>query len=131
MSSTYRVLCLSHAPAIVIDRDFNTPDDAVDGVVSLVTEHPHCDLMIGRYSSPLIEVACLSYAYRGGGPGCSHKHGKWVESEWLRLLALAYDSMDPRVAEAAKKGRFSCWTPDRLRRLHPELGIEDEARERP
>ncbi|MER5815462.1 hypothetical protein [Streptomyces californicus] len=131
MSSTYRVLCLSHDPAIVIDRDFNTPDDAVDGVASLVADHPRCDLMIGRYSYPLVEVACLSYAYRGGGPGCSHKQGKWVDAEWLRLLALAYDSTDLRVREAARKGRFSCWTPERLHRLRPELGIEDEARERP
>ncbi|MFJ8923839.1 hypothetical protein ACIREK_30730 [Streptomyces sp. NPDC102415] len=86
--------------------------------------------MIGRYSYPLVEVACLSYSYRGGGPGCSHKRGQWVEVEWLRLLALAYNSTDPRVQESARKDRFPCWTPERLHRLRPELGIDD-ARGRP
>jgi hypothetical protein len=56
VSSTYRVLCLSHDPAIVAADDFQRPEQAEEAIRDGMTNgHEHCDLMIGRYSYPLVD----------------------------------------------------------------------------
>src|SRR5574342_432280 len=51
--------------------------------------HKDCDLLVGRYSSPLVEVCCPGYETSGrrhGHPG-SHSDHRWIGADWLRLLA--------------------------------------------
>ena len=56
MSSTYRVLCLSHDPAIVAADDYQRPETAEAAITEGIAEHAGCDLVIGRYSYPLVEL---------------------------------------------------------------------------
>jgi hypothetical protein len=133
MSSTYRPICLSHDPALVIDREirYDTIDqfnnrDGLDG-------HQTCDIAIGRFSYPLIEVACLGRQLPGP-TGCKTHHGgtEWVDADWLRLLHAARPTAD---SDLLRRHTFGCWPPERLHRLRnelalPEIGVlPDRARE--
>jgi hypothetical protein len=130
MSSTYRILCLSHDPAIVIDEGLEFHSDvggrerAVDAVLNGVKGHEGCDLLIGRYSYPLVEVGCAK------GAGCHHSGTRWINSEWLRLLhAVGEAHADERLKKAYAKAQrlHGCWTDQRLDRLRLELGVEEPA----
>lgn len=129
MSSTYSVLCLSHDPAIIVhDPGYNRPEQAEAAIHNGINGHEQCDLMIGRYSSPLVELGCPRSAdqpehLRPGVLRCYHGSTMWTDSEWLRLLAAAYQSNDPDVRQAVKDGRHACLSWERLRRLRVELGI--------
>ncbi|MYR36378.1 hypothetical protein GTX14_04845 [Streptomyces sp. SID4944] len=124
MSSTYRVLCLSHDPAIIIDGDWRRAEGAEEAVAAGVDGHPHCDLIIGRYSYPLVEVGCPPSRDHRAKVTCYHNSTAWTESEWLRLLAAAYHSSDEAVRTlAAKTSR--CWAGERLHRLRAELDSDN------
>mgnify|MGYP001600286168 CR=1 FL=1 len=128
MSSTYSVLCLSHDPAIIVhDPGYNRPEQAEAAIATGITGHPHCDLMIGRYSYPLVELGCPDSRHQPPlvptGRGCYHSGTQWTDTEWLLLLAAAYQSSDPDVRKAATDGRHGCLPWERLRRLRDELGI--------
>lgn len=56
MSSTYRILCVSHDPALTTGSDYNSPEAAEAAIRLGVNGHPTCDLLIGRYSYPLRAV---------------------------------------------------------------------------
>lgn len=120
MSSDYYVLCLSHDPALVIDRDYGTPEAALRAASrpDLFEGHTGCDLLAGRYSAPLIEAACP------GTPNC-RSHGlaydTWTEAGWLRLLHAAYTRGD----DVSGYRLPTCWTRDRVLRLGSELGITE------
>lgn len=128
MSSTYPILCLSHDPAIIAhDPGWNRPEQAEEAIRAGVQGHEDCDLMIGRYSYPLVELGCPATCKY-------HGHTEWTDREWLILLAAAYQSDDPAVRQAAKDGHHHCLSWDRLRRLRVELGItvaEPEPDEKP
>ena len=126
MSSTYHLLCLSHDPAIIIGGEFS-----LRGIETAARDHEAlhghqgCDIMAGRYSYPLIEAGCFGRQMTGP-TGCRSVHSGllWADADWLRLLAAAIrapagsvhlDVVDPFTSR--------CWTLDRLRRLHAELGI--------
>lgn len=126
MSSTYRVLCISHDPAIIVESiELQSGADGrlvLEGLLAArprderLEQHRHCELLGGRYSSPLVEVCCP--------PRDTHPHsGHWIDAEWLRLLAAAYVARShPSIAEALKKiGR--CWSEERVLRLRAELGV--------
>lgn len=118
MSSAYRVLCLSHDPAIVAsDPGYHRREQAEEAIRVGVEEHRDCDLLIGRFSYPLVEVGCPPR------PSCHHGGTEWVDSDWLRLLAAAYQSQDEAVRAATRQSEFRCWSWERLRRLRDELGI--------
>lgn len=129
MSSNYSVLCLSHDPAIIVhDPGYNRPEQAEAAIRDGVTGHEGCDLMIGRFSYPLVEVGCPRSADRPESlrPSvlrCYHGITMWTDKEWLLLLAAAYQSTDPAVQEAVKAGHHRCLPWERLRRLRVELGI--------
>lgn len=116
MSSAYRLLCLSHDPALVIDieldRDTVPADDhpALEG-------HQGCDLAMGRFSYPLIEVGCLPYS-----PGCKgcHRTTNRTDSDWLRLLAAATTAPNSVSIEVLAPVT-RCWPLERLRKLRNEL----------
>lgn len=135
MSSTYRVLCLSHDPAVVAaDPDWHRPEPAETAVTLGIEGHRHCDLMIARYSGSLTELGCpQSWAKRNGqAGGCCHRETQWVAVDWIRLLLVAQrEPAGTTVREVAGAAGVRCWTPARLERLRAELGIEEQQTEPP
>jgi hypothetical protein len=131
MSSTYRILCLSHDPAIATEDEFSTAGDAERAVADGVDGHPGCDLLIGRYSYPLVEVGCPPTTIeRPGRHRCSiHASTVWADVAWLRVLAAVYQAGDERLQALAVESSLTHptlrhWPWERLRRLRGELGID-------
>jgi hypothetical protein len=124
VSSTYYILCLSHDPAITVnDAGYNTPAEAEEAIRDRASGHEHCDLAIGRYSYPLVELGCPASRDQPARLRCHHSGTKWTDKEWLLLLAAAYQSGDLVVRQAVKAGNHSCLPWERLKRLRVELGI--------
>lgn len=127
MSSTYRILCMSHDPAIVVSgEEWNTAAEAVEragnpGQFADMAEHQSCDLLVGRYSYPLVEVACPPR--ENSATGCMHLHPQWIEVNWVRLLAASLDAeAEPlRAAVEELTRRYRCWSRQRIQRLRSEL----------
>lgn len=123
MSSTYRPLCLSHDPALVLDDEWQSGNDGrveMADILNLGKEYPlegheTCELVGGRFSYPLIEVYCPA--------GCRwHGSGEWVRVEWLRLARAAHLNTTGRTVGLTKAlGDLRCWTPERLHRLRHHL----------
>lgn len=132
MSSTYRVLCLSHDPALVVDDmgvGFSRPEAAEEAIRDGIDGHADCDLLIGRYSYPLIEVGCppTNGSERPGRHRCTiHGITEWVDVAWLRLAAAVYQSGNEQMRALADDRSLCCWSWERLRRLRDELGIDLE-----
>ncbi|MFC8985171.1 hypothetical protein [Streptomyces sp. NPDC057115] len=124
MSSTYRVLCLSHDPATA-EGEYATADEALAAIAEGLPAHPGCDLMVGRYSYPLVEVGCPPTKYQPASLACTHGAAAWTDSTWLRLLLAALQSSDLDVLAAAVDGRHTCFPWARLHRLRAELGVEE------
>lgn len=116
MSSTYRIFCLSHDPAITLDREWSNPEGAEQAIAAGLDEHGACDLLIGRHSYPLIEVGCPPVK---GARRCSyHVHDTvWVDAAWLRLVLAATQATPTEQIEQALKDIPRCWSPQRLHRL--------------
>lgn len=129
MSSTYRLLCLAHDPALIIDREWNRPDDATAAAQNIATtapEHAKCDLLIGRWSGALIEVGCPPRADgRATHHQSWHRNTIWTETSWLRLALIASSTDRASRAELAQiNGR--CWSATRLYRLRTLLDLNPE-----
>lgn len=127
MSSIYRVLCLSHDPAITTGAEYDRPETAAAAIAVGVDGHSDCDLLIGRYSYPLIEVGCppSTGPQRAGGHRCyPHSVTEWVDAAWLRILAAAHQSGTEVMRRLASETRLACWSWERLRRLRDELSID-------
>lgn len=130
MSSTYRVLCLNHDPAIVIDRNWNNGPEAIDAACSpdrheVLEAHVECDLLVGRWSGSLCEIGCPPQ-YNGSGQrdACSHRAVNWVSVDWLRLFAAALQALpNPALEKALEVFRrpYRCWAPSRVERLRGVL----------
>jgi hypothetical protein len=123
MSSVYRILCVSHDPALIVtSEDWNGSLPALDAIRDRTSgpaaAHPNCDLVVGRYSVPLIEVCCPASRSNGLYHGSSHRDDEWIVASWLRLLALS----KPEVYGMARLR--SCWTPELARALRVELDVE-------
>ncbi|MFI7096759.1 hypothetical protein [Streptomyces lydicus] len=121
MSSTYYILCVSHDPATTV-TECPSPEAAEAQIGSGIDGHYDCDLMIERVSGGPVEIGCPPTKTGSTHAHCHHADTEWVDVEWLRLLGGAYNSTDPRLADAVQKGRFFCWTPQRLHRLRHSLG---------
>lgn len=123
MSSVYRILCLSHDPATSAE-EYCTPEAAAKAIASGVDGHRRCDLLIGRYSYPLVEVGCPPTAARGGPPLCyAHRDIVWVDSAWLRALCVVHQLDDEPARALVRDPQLRCWSWERLLRLRDELGI--------
>jgi hypothetical protein len=127
VSSTYRVLCLNHHPALIAaDGDWNRREFAETAIREGITDHATCDLLIGRYSYPLVEVGCPGTSIRPEHtPGCTwHGATNWIDRDWLKLLWHAQQQEgQPLLAAVGHQHEFRCWTPQRLDRIAAELGI--------
>lgn len=125
MSSDYRVLCMSHDPAIVIDHEWPEAAAAIAAVRDRIpgeplADHMHCDLLVGRYSAALVEVCCPGGEHAEGRIRM-HVNARWIDVDWLGLLHRAYASDDASVRDAA--GSLSdCWTAARVARLRSQVG---------
>ncbi|MER6830863.1 hypothetical protein ABT352_33055 [Streptosporangium sp. NPDC000563] len=127
MSSIYRVLCLSHDPAITAEAEYDRPEYAATAIASGIPEHADCDLLIGRYSYPLVEVGCPPTT----GPEHAARHRcyphsvtEWVDVAWLRLLAAVHQSGAESMWSLTGNARLAHWSRERLHRLRNELGID-------
>lgn len=129
MSSVYRVLCLSHDPAIHVARWEN--DDCEAAIAAALdpatredlAEHERCDLMVGRYSAGFVEACCP--ARQGRLAHGRHIAPQWIDHKYLALLSAALDVADGPLATAVGEiTRHGCWTEQRIRRLRIELGLE-------
>jgi hypothetical protein len=124
MSSTYYILCLSHDPAITVnDPGYNRPEQAEEAIRDRPSGHEHCDLMIGRYSSPLVELGCPTTRDQPANLACCHSGTLWTSKNWLLLLAAAYQTNDPNIQQAIKTGYHGCLPWERLKRLRTELDL--------
>lgn len=146
MSSRYAMLCFSHDPALEFldGDDFQSGNGGRERIEALALSrdpehmqgHEKCDLLIGRYSYPLIEVGCPG-AQPIDSPvprRCVHRDVVWIEIEWLRLLFAVHRLWDTtsgpldedfsRMADAANvlTRRRPCWTSERLTRIAHLLG---------
>jgi hypothetical protein len=132
VSSTYRVLCLSHDPAV----EAAEPDGlsrASDMAATGFDDHPQCDLLVARYSGGLIELGCvgmdspaidLSRSHTGH-PGL-HRDTVWADAGLLRVAAACIVTEDDGHAEVITKalGQMPmCWTHKRLHRLRHVLEV--------
>lgn len=123
MSSRYQAICLNHTPALPVGDDWTSPAEALAAIENRtgdLGEHINCDLLIGRYSYPLIEVCCP--------PHQPHAEPRWIDAAWLRLAlaagtvrhdAPAVDDAIERLANVAR-----CWRPERIQGLHRLLDME-------
>lgn len=124
MSSTYRILCLSHNPALIIDGEWHRPAGAEEALAAGVEGHPHCDLIIGAFSYPLVEVGCPATRHQPAKLPCCHGGTSWVDRDWLRVLSAGYQTTDPFVEAAVKQAYTTCWPQERLMRLREELDLQ-------
>ncbi|MEU9557987.1 hypothetical protein [Streptomyces fumanus] len=122
MSSTYRLLCVSHDPAL-IEGEYASSTEAEEALVGGLEGHQQCDMLIGRFSYPLVEVGCPASRHQPATLRCCHGGTEWADADWLRLLAAGYQSSDPGVTATVARLRLPCWPWDRLRRLREELGF--------
>lgn len=132
MSSVYRILCVSHDPALVLKPEYQSGRDgrtlaahaaAHPDEYEELAAHANCDLLVGRYSYPLVEVGCPAppkdktpshYPY--------HPHAcKWVDAKWLRLLLHAKQQDGETPLGKAAADVDGCWSASRLDRLRHEL----------
>jgi hypothetical protein len=121
LSSTYHPICLSHDPALIISRDLTHEEANTLTARDRLGDHQQCDVVIGRFSYPLIEVACLGRQLPGP-TGCKgyHSGAEWIDSDWLRLLAAAAPTVGQDVLQPMTG---KCWPLNRLNRLRIDLRL--------
>jgi hypothetical protein len=128
VSSTYRVLYLSHTPALVA-AEFPNRAEAEDAATAGLDDHPGCDLMIGRYSYPLVELGCpATTTHPARAHLCAgHTTTTWADAALLGLLVHAYrHPVSSPLRKYASDYTFRCWSPERLNALLVELAITTE-----
>lgn len=119
MSSTYRILCLSHDPAIILEPEWTTVIGALDAVLRPadhveIANHASCDLVIGAFSPALAAVCCPPRLHPGDDG--LHKAENWITADWLHVLAAAHELPHARLNTALKRMPV-CWSPTRIHRL--------------
>lgn len=124
MSSSYHVLCLSHDPSIIASEHGHRPEPALEAIAAGVDGHAGCDLVVGRYSYPLVGACCPASPDQPAKLRCSHGRPQWIDRDWLRLLAAGYQTTDSLMEAEVKRSGDSCWPWERLRRLCVELDVE-------
>jgi hypothetical protein len=136
VSSDYRILCLTHDPALRLGEEdrWLRPEPAFAAVADpgscdLTAAHTGCDLLVERHSGSLIEMACPPSKTPDARTGPSHtgwhRDPKWIGVEWLRLLWHASQlsgASEGLVAARSDAARSGCWPISRVDRLRYEIG---------
>lgn len=124
MSSRYRIICLSHTPALEVEEGWTSLGDAAEALATgCGSAEPHrvCDVVIGEYSYPLVDLHC---------PPGRHGH-RWVNSVDVRKLRSTLDRLSRGWWTAEYREarlwcmRNPCWSVDRLTALAPLLLSEE------
>lgn len=118
--SLYRVLCLSHDHAIILEPEWNNPDQAIAAATDPaehveIANHAHCDLLIGAFSYPLVSVTCPPRPHPGHDAP-HHRHAVWITRDWLHVLAAA-NQLPHAELSAALQRIPACWSATRIHRL--------------
>lgn len=130
MSSRYSLICVSHDPAILVgpDPEWQSLDEALGQLArihenEMLTSHEQCDLLIGRYSYPLVELICPPGRTENRCRRSGHPVPVAMDAHWLRLLAATMCIGDsfPKVKAAVAALDNGCWTTQRMLRLAPLL----------
>lgn len=120
MSSDFHLICASHNPAIVLD-EYASLGAFTEDLAAASRNHPHCDLLVGRWSGALIEIGCLPSS-AGPAPRTSHcnwhRDVHWIAACWLRLMLL---DAGEHHAEARLP---DCWPLARVQSLRGLLDLE-------
>lgn len=130
MSSDYETICLDHDPPIVSHGDYRTAQEAL-AEARRPYRHPHCDLLVGRWSGGLVEVGCPGQAAHDNRPHPGwHRDTQWIQVPWLRLAVAALElppevRTEHRIGEMLTGALDFCWQEHRVRRLSLVLGMED------
>lgn len=122
MSSSYRILCVSHTPALEVATgsdgwEWNRPEQALAAITDprVIGDHRTCDLIV--YGNHWNTFYCP--------PGrCDHTGPAPIESSWITLAAAAlhHDDLKARVENFT-----GCWTAPRIHSLAGYFaGYEDE-----
>lgn len=140
MSSSYRAICLSHDPAIEIygdDYDDLKWSDRETGLGALarrtgdLAAHKNCDLVLGAYSYPLVQICCPANSHRTPGTRvgapCWHNNDQWMDVGWLRLLVAALSEPTPATTAVLSRRQIDpCWVPERVNRLRNLFNPEED-----
>jgi hypothetical protein len=132
MSSTYRGICLNHTPALEFPVDSVYQDlhqfiGMLQAGTDLATRgrtdtieikmHAGCDVVVGAYSYPLVELFCP--------PNLKHGHEKPEGMDADDLRRVLDDLDGPRGAQRRATLKWCavspCWTLLRIRALAPLL----------
>lgn len=129
MSRSYSILCLSHDPALELDRGTWNRREEVEAAVASrdypVAAHPHCDLLMAEYSGGLISLGCPARTLSGQNHVPFHSIAKWEDVMWLRLLLAArkeVSELKPAGLMKAVRPIPDCWSERRLNRVAAYLG---------
>lgn len=128
VSSDYRPICLSNNPALELE-DVGNQDRGL-AEVHARRVHDRCDIVLGRYSYPLIALGCLGdESWRTARRPCAHRDPEWIDIGWLRVLLIAYDAHaeDPELVTRVVRSAARCWPAARLEQLRPL--VEEQPRE--
>ena len=127
MSSRYNWVCLTHDPAIEIERPEYQKFDEITGAIlnrNKPEDHTKCDLIVGRWSGGMVEAVCPECQYH------STRYQKWVGLDWLRLLYRVWSfntptlggHVHPQLGISIPNSLTQCWHFDRLDKLFSMLG---------
>jgi hypothetical protein len=132
VSTIWRALCLDHNPLIAVDLftdgyEARSWEHAVAALPTARESHPHCDLVLGGFSYPLVTVACV-----GGPAHCVHRDPRVFDVDDLRLPLAAWlisypidDPMHQQLSKAHDRWMSAnrCWPRERLGKLAGEMGL--------
>lgn len=112
MSSSYRILCVSHTPALEVATgsdgwEWNRAEQALAAVTDsrVIGEHRSCDLIVyGNYYT----------FYCPPNARCTHAGAEPFESSWITLAAAALQHDDLKARVETFTG---CWTAPRIHSL--------------
>lgn len=102
MSNTYRRICLSHQPPLVIDENYQGGPAGDDGPApTRPPGHPECTIGVGRWSGGLVAIWLPHTIVPRGRPHETYE-GRWYDVGWLhRYPGLADNIISSRYAWAA------------------------------
>lgn len=141
MSSTYRIVCMNHDPAIETEvHETNTLTAALSYIdqpnamdigdqhrwLDSLEPHKRCDLLIARLSGSWVEFTCPPLRPTWG---CQSHHSvpNTERVDWLRLLYYARQSHTPASSPlelGVSRFDTGCWGPRRVERLMRLIGDE-------
>lgn len=122
MSSVYRLMCLSHIPVIgVVDREWESGNNGFAASEQALLKKDYgdfhtdkCDIVIGRFSYPLIEVGYIQKY--------NPNKVEWIDHDYI--VAIFHAALSTQQPVLAKLNKLEFWTADRLASISTELRLD-------